>query len=200
MVGIGRPRIFISAVTRELGSARDMVADALQALGYEPVRQNIFSLPETDLRDSLKSEIDSCKAVIQLVGFRYGFEPVSSGGDVRRSYTQFEAEYAEEKKKTVYYFILDEAFPFDPEPEEPEELRNLQLEYREKILDSNRNRVECITTREGLDSQVRRLRNDLKTLRRNTKMMRPVAAVYDGMSKSYRYNHGGALYPLSMRS
>ena len=41
-----RPTVFISAVSKELKSARQLVANTLQFLGYEPVWQDIFGTEE----------------------------------------------------------------------------------------------------------------------------------------------------------
>jgi Domain of unknown function (DUF4062) len=97
MVGL-TPRIFISAVTRELGPARQLVANTLQSLGYEPVWQDIFSTEQGDLRAVLRRKIDACSGVMQLVGLRYGYEPPTVDTKYGRvSYTQYEALYAREK-------------------------------------------------------------------------------------------------------
>src|SRR5207247_1177450 len=53
-----RPTIFISAVSRELKSARQLVANTLQFLGYEPVWQDIFGTEQGDLRAMLRRQID----------------------------------------------------------------------------------------------------------------------------------------------
>ena len=45
-----KPRLFISAVTRELGSARQRIANILTRKGYEPVWQDIFGTEPGDLR------------------------------------------------------------------------------------------------------------------------------------------------------
>ena len=63
-----RPPIFISAVSKELRSARQLVANTLQFLGYEPVWQDIFGTEQGDLRSMLRQQIDSCKGVVQIVG------------------------------------------------------------------------------------------------------------------------------------
>lgn len=47
-----RPLIFISAVSRELRSARQLVANTLTFLGYQPIWQDIFGTDYT-LSDSL---------------------------------------------------------------------------------------------------------------------------------------------------
>jgi len=73
-----RPLIFISAVSRELRSARQLVANTLTFLGYEPVWQDIFGTEGGDLREILRQQIDQCKGVVQLVGQCYGAEPTLS--------------------------------------------------------------------------------------------------------------------------
>ena len=89
-----KPRIFISAVTSELGTTRQLVANALLRLGYDPVTQDIFGTESGDLRQMLRDKIDDCDGLVQLVGNGYGAEPPTSGeefahdGFVRVSYTQ----------------------------------------------------------------------------------------------------------------
>ena len=63
-----RPTIFTSAVSKELRSARQLVANTLTFLGYEPVWQDIFGTEGGDLRQMLRQQIDQCKGVVQLVG------------------------------------------------------------------------------------------------------------------------------------
>ena len=110
-----RPAIFISAVSSELRSARQLVANTLSFLGYEPVWQDIFGTAEGDLRAMLRQRIDSCKGVVQLVGECYGAEPpVVDERFGRVSYTQYEALYASSKGKKVWYLFLDDGFPTDP--------------------------------------------------------------------------------------
>ena len=70
-----RPVIFISAVSKELGSARQLVANTLTFLGYEPEWQDVFGTEQGDLRGMLQRRIDASKGVVQLVGDCYGAEP-----------------------------------------------------------------------------------------------------------------------------
>jgi hypothetical protein len=87
-----KPRIFISSVTKELRSARQIVANTLIALGYEPVWQDIFDTSGEDIRAMLRNKIDSFSAVLQIVGEAYGAEPPSPDAMFgRASYTQYEA-------------------------------------------------------------------------------------------------------------
>lgn len=55
---MNHPVIFISAVTRELRTARDLVARILLSLGYEPKWQNITPGETGDLRSVLRKCVD----------------------------------------------------------------------------------------------------------------------------------------------
>jgi tetratricopeptide (TPR) repeat protein len=163
------PPIFISAVSRELRSARQLVANTLSFLGYEPVWQEIFGTEGGDLREMLRQQIDSCKGVVQLVGQAYGAEPPVADEEFSRvSYTQYEALYARKRGKKVWYLFIDESFPIDAHQAEPEELRQLQLSYRRRVQ-SDTHVFHSLTTIEGLEASVLKLRDDLTRLRRSAR-------------------------------
>src|SRR5438067_4432448 len=129
-----RPTIFISAVSRELRGARQLVANTLTFLGYEPVWQDIFGTESGDLREILRQQINQCDGVVQLVGQCYGAEPPAVDEQFGRvSYTQFEALYARQRGKKVWYLFLDESFPMEAHEPEPAELRELQTAYRRRL-------------------------------------------------------------------
>jgi len=156
-------------VSRELKSARQLVANTLQLLGYGPVWQDIFGTDTGDLRSVLREKIDQCKGVVQLVGQCYGAEPPVADEDFGRvSYTQYEALYARERGKKVWYLFIDEHFPTDPCASEPEELHELQAAYRRR-LQSDTHVFHPLTSREALEASVLKLRDDLIRLRRGVK-------------------------------
>lgn len=135
-------------------------------LGYEPAWQDIFGTESGDLREMLREQIDQCKGVVQLVGSCYGAEPPTVDGEFGRvSYTQYEALYARKRGKKVWYLFIDENFPIDAHEPEPEELRNLQAAYR-KRLQADTHIFHPLTSREGLEAGVLKLRDDLTRLRR----------------------------------
>ena len=131
---MNRPVIFISAVSRELRTARDLVAKTLIALGYEPKWPDIAPAETGDLRTVLRKWVDDSAGVIQLVGHCYGFaakEPDADFGQV--SYTQYEALYARQQGKPVWYILLGDAHEKDGCACEPVTLHQLQDAYREKV-------------------------------------------------------------------
>src|SRR5450631_46040 len=125
-----RPPIFISAVSKELRSARQLVANTLQILGYQPLWQGIFGMEQGGLRAMLRLQVDQCQGVVQLVGQSYGAEPPTPDEEFGRvSYTQYEALYGRKRGKKVWYLFIDETFPIDAHEAEPGEVRELQDAY-----------------------------------------------------------------------
>src|SRR3954463_8189940 len=156
-----RPTIFVSAVSKELRSARQLVANTLTFLGYEPVWQDIFGTETGGLRQMLRTQIDQCKGVAQLAGQSYGAEPPSPDEEFGRvSYTQFEALYARKRGKKVWYLFIDESFPIDAHEPEPAELRELQAAYRRR-LQADIHIFHPLTSSEALEASVLKLRDDL---------------------------------------
>lgn len=146
-------------------------------LGYEPAWQDIFGTERGDLREMLRRQINQSKAVVQLVGSCYGAEPPTIESEFGRvSYTQYEALYARKRGKKVWYLFIDENFPIDAHDREPEELRDLQTAYR-KRLEADSHIFHPLTSREGLEAGVLKLRDDLTRLRRGVRQWALAVAV-----------------------
>jgi tetratricopeptide (TPR) repeat protein len=175
-----KPRIFISAVTKELRSARQLVANTLVALGYEPVWQDIFDTRGDDIRAMLRNKIDSCSAVLQIVGDAYGVEPPTNDEKFGRvSYTQYEALYARSIDKKVYYLIASRDLARDAGPDmfdqplddsdaaraDSDQRRLLQRNYRTAVQ-STGHIYYAIQSHPETELAVRRLKDELDKLRR----------------------------------
>ncbi|HEX3654863.1 MAG TPA: DUF4062 domain-containing protein [Pirellulales bacterium] len=161
-----KPVVFISA-TSDLCSARDLVGKILYAMGYEPVWQDIAATDGGELLDVLRRRLKPAALVIQLVGQRYGAEPPQPTQEFGRvSYTQFEALEAERLGKKVIYHCLDNRFPIDPVAAEPPELASLQAAYLERLKSINCLRYDRITDTSELELSIRRISDELATLRR----------------------------------
>lgn len=163
---VSRPVIFISAVSKELHSTRDLVAKTLIAMGYEPKWQDIAPTETGDIRAVLRKWVDQSHAVLQIVGHRYGYAPKEPDPDFGRvSYTQYEALYALTKGKKVWYILLDEHYPIDCPDDEPADLKQLQADYRLQVKAHHGlyHKSDTTLTTENI---VLRLRDDLAHLRR----------------------------------
>src|SRR3954447_25198541 len=155
------PLIFISAVSRELRSGRQLAANTLTFLGYQPIWQDIFGTETGDLRGMLRQQIDQCKGVLQIIGKCYGAEPPEPDPEFGRvSYTQYEALYARKRGKKVWYLFIDETFPNDAHEPEREELRQLQAAYRGRVQ-TDAHLFHPLATRDALEAGVLKMRDDL---------------------------------------
>jgi tetratricopeptide (TPR) repeat protein len=171
------PLIFISAVSKELRSGRQLAANTLTYLGYQPIWQDIFGTETGDLRAMLRQQIDQCKGVLQIVGNCYGAEPPEPDPQFGRvSYTQYEALYARQRGKKVWYLFIDENFPIDECQGESGELRELQAAYRRR-LQSDVHLFHPLKSREALEASVLKLRDDLVRLRRGVKRWAAAVAI-----------------------
>ena len=145
------------------------MANTLTFLGYQPIWQDIFATQEGDLRGLLRQQIDQSKGVVQLVGQCYGAEPPTVDEKFGRvSYTQYEALYARQRGKKVWYLLIDESFPTDKCEAESEEQHELQAAYRRSVQ-SDAHLFHALTSPEGLEASVLKLRDDLTRLRRGVK-------------------------------
>jgi serine/threonine protein kinase len=158
------PQVFVSATSRDLGSFRKAVSDVLLTLGAHPVIQENFAPDYRSVVEMLRGKIGPCDVVICLVGHRYGFEPLNRDADQpRRSYTQLEYEIAVELGKPVFVFVAMDDCTLDEAPEESEELRGLQREHLQRIIASDRIRMQFHSL-VHLTDQVRVMRFDPELL------------------------------------
>src|SRR5439155_16673679 len=84
-------------------------------------------------------------------------------------YNQYDALYARQRGKKVWYLFIDERFPTERCDAEPEELRSLQASYR-KRLESDSHIFHPLASSEALEASVLKLRDDLARLRRGAKL------------------------------
>lgn len=129
-----QPVIFLSAVSRELKSARQHVADVLESLGIGVEVQDIFNVPTGDLRSVLREKIDRCHGLIHFVGQHYGYEPQAHDDPSDPcSYTQLEARYARASGLKVWYLLLDKAYPPENPSADSEDGAALQQAWRVRV-------------------------------------------------------------------
>ncbi|MBC8114495.1 MAG: DUF4062 domain-containing protein, partial [Candidatus Saccharimonas sp.] len=157
-------RVFISAVSRELGSVRKLVKKGLEDNDYHAVEQDNFPTDYRQLVDKLRERIASCDAVVHIAGRCFGAEPQQRPDGVpRRSYTQLEYDLAVELGKPVYVFLTGDGFPADPHEPEPEELRLLQATHCQFLSRTGQD-YSRPETRGQLDQKIRTLQLKVETL------------------------------------
>ncbi len=159
------PRIFVSATSRDLRTARIFVSEGLRRMECLPIVQDDFPPDHKTVREMLVAKIKTCDAVVHLSGFYYGAEPQPHPAESeRRSFTQMEYEIAMELGLPCYVFLCGEKFPFDDHEPESEEKRALQLAHRQRLLSRDELFYE-FDTREDLNSRTRELQLSVDALR-----------------------------------
>ncbi len=144
---MGRRKIFVSAVSKELGSCRIAVEQFLRKLGYDTVHQDTWRQTSSSIVAKIRSKLEESDAVVCLIGERYGEEPSTPlDGYDRQSFTQFEHTYARELGLPIFLFLTDPESPPErqgPDPlersvtelaPEPEELQELQRRFRDRVI------------------------------------------------------------------
>jgi Domain of unknown function (DUF4062) len=137
-----RPTIFISGVSHEFGSFRDVVENEIEMKGCFAENQPGFHPDYSTVEEMLRRKLHDSDAVIHIVGFRFGAEPNQRPTNApRRSYTQMEFDIARELQKPVYVFLsADAAVRQPPEPDEqPEDddAEALQRAHRDAVQKTN---------------------------------------------------------------
>jgi hypothetical protein len=188
-----RSVIYVSAVSKELKSARQHVAATLRALGHHPVWEDIADHDSTDQRFFLQRHIDSSGGLVQLIGRCYGAEPpLSARPGGRVSYTQSEAAYARQCGKPVWYLILDRTFPTDPHEPEPKELRTLQAAYIRRVRNYQPNH-HPLRDAAALTARLYELRHEFDPLQRGARIWTAgvvlVIALIIGLSAWFLQRH-----------
>ena len=190
---MGRPRLFVSAVSSELAGARRRVAAILNGLGYDTVSEEDFPTGYGELRRWLAEQIDACEGVIQLVGDAYGAEPPASSDPRhpwpdpelgRYSYTQYELLYAWHRAnpapKRTWVILMGPGYPRDrsldqldlpppdrtvPDPAAYQaERRALQRAYADRLTADNHLRHRAGSETE-LENLLLKLKDELAELR-----------------------------------
>jgi len=122
MSATGGFRVFVSAVSKELGSQRHEVARVLRRKELEVREQEHFRQGGATLLEALRDYIACCDAVVLLVGERCGAFPseehaatlgsvaeleryCAASGQARASYTQWELLLAKHYGKKTYVFL-----------------------------------------------------------------------------------------------
>ena len=170
------PRVFISATSGDLKSIRGLVKEGLLTMNCQPVEQGNFPPDYRSVQDMLIDKITDCQAVIHIVGICYGSEPDPEclpAGVSRRSYTQMEADIARRLGKKLFIFVCPDGFPYDsPLPSESEDLRALQANYRQQVLNDNSQLRNSFHNREDVSPSILELKEHLDETRKQLDTLR----------------------------
>jgi formylglycine-generating enzyme required for sulfatase activity len=131
-------RVFVSSTSADLAPYREIARKVLTRDDCLPVEQTDFTAAFKTVPEILREKIETCDAIIHIVGECYGQEPAIRT-DPRRSFTQLEHEIARELKLPIIRFICTSEFPYNPHSPESPEKQALQAAYRKYLQDGEGN-------------------------------------------------------------
>jgi CheY-like chemotaxis protein len=122
-------RIFVSSTYEDLIEYRKKATDALERLGQQGVRMEIFGARPQQATEACFEEIDSSDGFIGIYAHRYGFTPEASSTSI----TEQEFDFASQKKKPMFCFIVDETYPWSPRFIDQESNHLRMIAFKRKV-------------------------------------------------------------------
>jgi CheY-like chemotaxis protein len=121
-------RIFLSSTYEDLVDHRAKAASAIERLGQQGVRMEVFGARPSHATTACLDEIEKCEAMVGIYAHRYGH--VADGSDT--SIVEQEFDHAVRIKTMVFCFFLDDNYPWLPRyiDGEPERSRMIALKRR----------------------------------------------------------------------
>ncbi len=127
-------KTFISSTYEDLAPYRDRVAQAIERLGHQAIRMEVFGARPEEATEACIDEIESCDAFIGLYAHRYGHVPTGS----EQSITEMELDFASKMKLPIFCYLVDEGFPWRPSYIDMDTARTKLIALKDHI---NRNHV-----------------------------------------------------------
>jgi CheY-like chemotaxis protein len=122
-------RIFVSSTYEDLVEYRKKAADAIERLGQQGVRMEVFGARPEQATDACLCEIDSVDAFVGIYAHRYGFVPERSSVSI----TEQEFDYAIEHNKPTFCFLVDESYPWIPVFIDQDTQRSKLITFKRKV-------------------------------------------------------------------
>ena len=103
-------KVFLSSTYGDLREHRAKAAQAVERLGQHGVRMEVFGARSGDATGVSRDEIDASDAFLGIYAHRYGYVPVGSSISI----TEEEFNFAQERQKPTFCFLVDDEFPWSP--------------------------------------------------------------------------------------
>lgn len=122
-------KAFISSTYIDLVEHRKLAAEALERLGQQLGRMEVFGARPQEATKSCLSEIETCDLFIGIYAHRYGYTP--SGSQV--SITEAEFNHALKLNKPIFCFVIKDDHPWSPKMIEDQPGKSKLEAFKQKI-------------------------------------------------------------------
>jgi CheY-like chemotaxis protein len=113
----------------DLVTHREKAAQAIERLGQQGVRMEVFGAREEQATVVCCDEIDASEAFVGIYAHRYGFVPAGAN----LSITEQEFDRARQKGIPTFCFLVDEDYPWPPRQIESEPGRTKLLAFKARL-------------------------------------------------------------------
>ncbi|RJP48460.1 MAG: DUF4062 domain-containing protein, partial [Anaerolineaceae bacterium] len=124
-------KVFLSSTYTDLIEHRKAAHEALERLGQEVGRMEIFGARNDEATNAALTQLEKCDLVVGIYAYRYGSMP--EGSEI--SITEQEYLHAKKQGKPVLCFVVDEDHPWSPKMMEKDAGKIKKLEdFKAKVL------------------------------------------------------------------
>lgn len=122
-------KTFLSSTYVDLVSHREAAVEAVERLGQQIGRMEVFGARPAEPSKACLTEIDECDLFVGIYAHRYGHIP--DGSQV--SITETEFDHARSNNKPLFCFLVDEDHPWPPKMIDDEPGRSKLRDFKKKI-------------------------------------------------------------------
>ena len=122
-------KVFLSSTFQDLVLHREKAAQAIERLGQQGIRMEVFGARPLEAREVCFEEIETADALVGIYAHRYGYVPPGNA----KSITEQEFDLARELAKPTLCFLVEEDFPWPPTHVEDGTARSNVRAFKERI-------------------------------------------------------------------
>lgn len=122
-------KVFISSTYKDLTNHRVRVAEAVERLGQQGIRMEVFGARPAEATTASLEEVEESDLFVGIYAHRYGYVPLGENTSI----TEMEFAFARKLNKPTFCFIVDDEHPWPPKYVEREPGRTSLENFKEKI-------------------------------------------------------------------
>ncbi len=122
-------KAFLSSTYIDLIDHRRAATEALERLGHQVGRMEIFGARPEEPKVACLAEVEACDLFVGLYAHRYGYVPPGSDSSI----TEQEFDHAKKHNKPLFCFIVDEDHPWRPKMIDDEPPKSKLRDFKAKI-------------------------------------------------------------------
>lgn len=122
-------RVFLSSTYEDLIQHRSLAAQAIERLGQDTRRMEVFGARPQQPTEACLAEIDSCELFLGMYAHRYGYVPDAS----ELSITEMEYHHASNGGKPIFCYLINQNHPWPPGMIEGEPGRGRLVRFKDNI-------------------------------------------------------------------